>query len=110
MPAAVWPALALGALALPPDDSVPAVPQAVAHYARAVQPAWPVQQDGSVALSLDDLPQDELAQVVPPDDSFAQREQRAARWLPAGPDEADSQVLLQADQVAQRQADSSACP
>jgi hypothetical protein len=78
-PVAVSRVPALDALALPPDDSVLAVPQAVAHSARAVQPALAVQRDGSVALPPDDSPQDELAQVVMPDDSVAQPEQRAAR-------------------------------
>ena len=58
-PVVVSPALELAglpqdALALSPDDSALAVPQADARYAQAVQQALPVQRDGSVALPPDD--------------------------------------------------------
>jgi hypothetical protein len=102
------------ALARPPGDSAQAVLEACVRYAQAVPLALPVQQDGSVALPPGDSPQD-VALVLPPDDWAAPPEQRAARSQQAAPDgsPADSQagpVVPQADQVAQQQADSSACP
>jgi hypothetical protein len=91
-----------GALALLPDDSALVVPQ-VARYARAVPPALPVRQDGSVALPPADSPQDELAQVAPLDDSAVLPEQRAAHSQLAALD--GSRADSQADQVAPQRAD-----
>lgn len=91
-PAVVLPESEQDALALLPDDSVLAVPQACVRYAQAVQPALPVQQDGSA-----ELPQADWAE--PP-------EQRDAHSQQAASDEADSPALQQAAQVAQLRADS----
>jgi hypothetical protein len=89
-------------LALLPDDSMLAVPQADVRYARAAQPALRVQQDGSGAS-----PPAELVLALPLDDSAAP-EQRAAHSQRAALD--GSRADSQADQVAPQQADSQACP
>jgi len=92
VPAVVSPEPEQAGLALSPDDSVLAVPQAGVRSARAAQPALPVQQDDSVALPRADW-------AEPP-------EQRDAHSQQAASDEADSPVRLQAAQVAQLRADS----
>jgi hypothetical protein len=106
VPAVVSPEPEQAGLALSPDDSVLAVPQAGVRSARAAQPALPVQQDDSVALPRADSPQDELVLALPQADWAEPPEQRDAHSQQAASDEADSPALQQAAQVAQLRADS----